>query len=151
MNSEKNIRLLRAEFQLLEKSLFHLLGSLRKCEKVGFKEEYSFDELESFDSLTGRFARSADIYMQKVLRTIFVILREEAVLFTDRMYKAEKAGIIKNADKLLEIKDVRNDIVHQYIPEASYEMIKDILTLSVSLLENIESTKVFMIKRNWLP
>ena len=84
MNSEKNIRLLSEEFQLLKKSLLHLQGSVKKCSKIGLKEVYSFEEMESFDSLTGRFARSADIYIQKVLRTIFILLREEVPFLADR-------------------------------------------------------------------
>jgi len=150
MNSESNIILLSEEYQMLKKSLFHLSGSVEKCEKIGLKENYSFDELESFDSLTGRFARSADIYTQKVLRTIFILLREDKGFFADRVLKAEKEGIIKNADQLLEIKDLRNDIIHQYIPEATFELILDVLKHSSSLIENIQYTERYLSTRNWL-
>jgi hypothetical protein len=149
MNSEKNIRLLSEEFQLLKKSLLHFQGSVEKCKKIGLKEVYSFEEMESFDSLTGRFARSADIYIQKVLRTIFILLREEAPFLANRLYKAEKAGIIVSADIMLEIKDLRNDIVHQYIPEATFELVNDVLGLSDDLLKNIEQTESYIIKMNW--
>lgn len=150
MNSDSNIRLLNEEFQLLKKSLFHLSGSVERCKTIGFEKVYSFDELESFDSLTGRFARSADIYTQKVLRTIFILLREDKGFFADRVIKAENEGIIKKAEQLLQIKDLRNDIVHQYIPEATIDLVRDVLNLSTSLIENIQSTERFMSNRNWL-
>jgi hypothetical protein len=150
MNSEKDISLLREEFQLLKKSLPHLQGSIGKCSSIEKKSEYSFEELESFDSLTSRFARSADIYSQKVIRTIFAIMREDVRFFADRMYKAEKEGIIASADKLLEIKDLRNDIVHQYIPETTFEIMNDVLKLSVELLKNINWTEMYLSKRNWI-
>jgi hypothetical protein len=150
MNSEKDISLLREEFQLLKKSLLHFQGSIEKCSLIQKKNNYSFEELESFDSLTSRFARSADIYSQKVMRTIFAIMREDVRFFADRMYKAEKEGIIASADKLIEIKDLRNDIVHQYIPEITFEIINDVLILSVELLKNIDLTEMYLLKRNWI-
>jgi hypothetical protein len=150
MNKDKNISLLNEELQLLKKSLFHLQGSFEKCNKINLNAVYTFEELESFDSLTSRFVRSADIYTQKVLRTIFLLLREDIQFFADRMYKAEKEGIICNSDKLLEIKDLRNDIVHQYIPEATIELIREVLEFTSVLFENIGQTEKYLNRKNWL-
>lgn len=69
--------LLKHNYSILLQSIQTLSKSLEKCEKIGVKDNYNFEEMESFDSLTSKFARTSDIYTQKVLRrTVLILLRE---------------------------------------------------------------------------
>jgi len=143
------ILLLKEEINLLEKSLETLKLSINKCSVLFDKDEYTFEEMESFDSLTLKFGRTSDLYTHKVLRTIWMLLREPFVPFIDLLNKAEKMGIIHSADQLLEIRDLRNQITHEYIPEAITDLIPDVLENSTILKENIEYTNHFIKNRKW--
>ncbi len=64
---ELTIALLKSEWDLLQQSVATLKLSVLKCQTIGIKEFYSFEELESFDSLTSKFNRTSDIFTQKVI------------------------------------------------------------------------------------
>lgn len=146
---ELKIQLLLEELELLERAMETLKLSVTKCKGIVLQKEYSFEEMESFDSLTSKFGRTSDLYTQKVLRTIWILLHEPFVPFIDLLNKSEKIRIIKSADQLLEIRDLRNQITHEYIPEAITELVPDVIDFSTSLLENIQQTLLFVKNRDW--
>ena len=95
MNSQKK-ELLKANLDLLMKSVNYLEYSLNNCKMIGIKDEYTMSELSEFESLSGRFSRSSDIVTQKVLKTLFIYMQEDAPFFIDRCHSAEKMGLIRN-------------------------------------------------------
>ena len=147
--NKKTLELLNNNFRLLQESLYALSLSVKKVKTILPKKEYSFEEMESFDSLTSRFSRSADIYTQKVLRTIWMLLHEPYDPFIDMMNKAEKMHLIESADVLIEIRDLRNQITHEYIPEAIQQLVPEVIRLASQLEENVEYTQRFMEERGW--
>jgi len=149
VNHQLNKQLLKEELELLNKSVLTLQLSVEKCSQIGQKEEYTFEELESFDSLTSKFGRTADIFTQKVLRTSWILLHEPFVPFIDLLNKAEKMNLIQSADQLLEIRDLRNQIAHEYIPEAITELIPEVINHCPNLIANINQTKQFIAARDW--
>ena len=71
-------------------------------------------QLESAEAFTGRFARSIDLLVNKVLRSLDrVELKSEGTLL-DVINRAEKRGLVERAEELREMKDVRNMIAHDY-------------------------------------
>lgn len=151
MNDDKKItELLRYNWKLLQNSLNSLELSVEKCKRIGKKTNYSFEEMESFDSLTSKFGRTSDIYTQKVLKGIWLLLHESYVPFIDLLNKAEKTGIIDSADKLLEIRDLRNQIAHEYIPEVLNDLVNEVIDLYPLFQKTIEYTRSFLTNRNWI-
>lgn len=153
MNTEKNqllVDLLQNEWDLLQAAVITLQLSIVKCQSIGEKENYSFEELESFDSLTSKFNRTSDIFTQKVLRTIWLLLHEPFVPFIDMVNKGEKMMILRSADTIIEIRDLRNQIAHEYIPEAIHDLVPEVIELTSRLIENIEDCKHFLKVRNWI-
>ena len=148
-NDQLKIQLLREELELLRRAAETLIQSVNKCIVILQQDEYTFENMESFDSLTSKFGRCADLYTQKVLRTIWMLLHEPFVPFIDTLNKAEKMKIIQSADQLLEIRDLRNQITHEYIPDAITELVPEVISNSKFLIENIEFTREFLKKRNW--
>ncbi len=94
---------------------------------------------ESFDALTSKFSRVADIFTQKVLKSLVLQTREDAPTFVDRMNLCEKLGVIPSASDLVEIRDLRNQIAHEYLAENLNEVYQDCLDLSERLLSAIHS------------
>lgn len=71
-------------------------------------------QLESVEAFCSRFARTVDLLVNKVLRSLDrVELKPEGTLL-DVVNGAEKRGFIKRAADLREMKDVRNIIAHDY-------------------------------------
>lgn len=144
MNSAKLAELLVMEVAHLQRSSASLEKSLARCVSLTPSPGQSFEDEESFDALTSKFARTADILTQKVLKTLVMLLREDAPTFIDRMNLCEKLGAIPSAKSLIEIRDLRNTIAHEYAVDDLMDLYLDTLKLSPQLLENAKSAEVFV-------
>jgi hypothetical protein len=143
--SEQQLRnLLRTELESLERSASSLQRSMAKCSQLTPSPRQSFEEEESFDALTSKFARCSDILTQKVLKTLVFILREDAPTFVDRMNLCEKLGAIPSAKSLIEIRDLRNTIAHEYAVDDLLELYADTLKLCPQLIEAAKSAEIFV-------
>lgn len=142
--------LLEKEWSLLKQSNDTLELSFIKCQTIGIKEHYSFEEQESFDSLTSKFARTSDIFIQKVLRTAWALLHEPSVPFIDLANRCEKELIIPSGDKLIEIRDLRNQIAHEYLPEVLKAMVPEIFHKTEDLIHAINLTESYLHQRGWI-
>ena len=150
MDPAEQIGLLTQNWDMLQRSLSSLQVSVAKCKEIGEKEDYTFEEEESFDSMTARFSRTTDIYTQKVLRSVWTVMREPYVPFIDFMNKAEKDNIIDSADSILSLRELRNTIDHEYLPEALTELVFEVIAYYPELIKNIKATESFISTRNWL-
>ena len=121
-----------------------------RCVTSVNKTDLNFEELESIDSLTSKFGRTSDIYLQKVLRTVWLLLREDTVPLIDLLNRAEKLRMILSADQLLQMRDIRNQITHEYLPEAAPELALEVNRKTEQLAQNIEQTERFLRQRDWL-
>lgn len=144
---EKLIKLLDEEFKYLSDSVIYLKYSYVLCKKIGLKNKYSMQELSDFESLSGRFARTSDILTQKVIKTMFIILQEDAKFFIDRCNLLEKFQVIEKADDLYEIRMLRNDIAHDYCRVNITSIFEPLLEYTKQLLDIIDNTKSFVNSR----
>ena len=149
-NDELLVQLLQTEWQLLGASIETLLRSVKKCSLIAVKAEYTFEEQESFDSLTSKFNRTSDLLTQKVLRTTWMLLHESFAPFIDMMNICEKMGVICSANQLIEIRDMRNQITHEYIPDALRDLVPGVIEMTQQLVENINCCDDFLKNRNWI-
>lgn len=137
-------QLLDIEMKLLEDSANMLKYSYDICSDIGIKEEYTLEELDRFESLTSRFARTSDILIQKIFRLIDVIELELPGTVIDRINRAEKRGLISSAEIFKDIRRLRNEIAHEYIPSAIEEIYKKVLRLTPYLFESLEKIKQYI-------
>ncbi len=144
------ILVLRSEWSLLQTSLNTLHMSVHKCGIIGSKESYTFEEMESFDSLTSKFNRTSDIFTQKVLRSVWMLLHEAFEPYIDMMNKAEKMFLIFSSDQMIEVRDLRNQIAHEYSPEAIRDLVPEVIELTTHLAGNIETCRTFLKTRGWI-
>ncbi|KJU84587.1 hypothetical protein MBAV_003218, partial [Candidatus Magnetobacterium bavaricum] len=136
------IKELEHDLDRLGKVVELLNYSLQQCKKIGLKRDYSLDELDRFESLTSRFARTSDLYTQKVMKGIIIILREEAKTFIDRANLFEKLEISKAEDIKL-IRDLRNEISHEYRMDNITEIFEAVIEYSDKLTVIIEKTMTY--------
>ncbi len=57
--------------------------------------------------------------------------------------------IIPSADELISIRDLRNEIVHEYMPEELPRVYKEIFSNYNRLIILINKTREFVKKREW--
>lgn len=147
MSISKKRRLLAAQLAenltLLEKSMKALAYSYEKCNAIGGKEEYDLEEQESFEALTSRFARTSDILTQKVLKTLFILLQENIRTMIDAANFLEKLKVVETADDLLNIREIRNQIAHEYVEADLRELFLDVLQYVPELKLIIENVKAY--------
>jgi hypothetical protein len=149
--SEKR-KLLSGQLNENLKSLFRSLETLdysyKKCVRIGQKEHYDLDEQECYEALTARFARTADLLTQKVLKTFFILMQEDIKGIIDGANFLEKIGVIENADDLLNIRELRNQIAHEYVDMELSALFSEIIN-NISLLNKIiTNVNLFIVERS---
>jgi uncharacterized protein YutE (UPF0331/DUF86 family) len=98
----------------MRKSILWLKRSYAKCTRIGVKDQYTEDEFDDFENLASRYARMLDVILNKVFRSIDAIELEDGGTLLDVVNRAEKRGIVDSAERVRDLKDLRNDIVHEY-------------------------------------
>ncbi|NMA83241.1 MAG: hypothetical protein GX962_05185 [Epulopiscium sp.] len=130
--------LLQEELRLLQDAKKILEYSYHECQRIGIKESYTFEELDKFEALTSRFARTSDVLIQKTFRLIDRIELESPGSVIDRIHRAERRSLISSADLFKEIRRIRNDIDHEYIPGIIELIFEKVLQLTPQLIDSIE-------------
>ena len=140
MSISKKRKLLISQMEeylaLLDKSVVALRYSYKKCSTIKEEPEYDLEQQESFEALTSRFARTSDILTQKVFKTLFILLQENTKTIIDVANFLEKLEIVENADDLLNIREIRNQIAHEYVESNIKALFHDVLRYA-PLLEKI--------------
>ena len=147
MSEDKLLRLLCDDLESIKLAADSLERSLAKCAKLTPMPRQSFEDEETFDALTSRFARTADILTQKVLKTTVLLLREDAPTFIDRMNLCAKLGVIPSAEEMIAVRDLRNMIAHEYATDSLIELYTDTVRLCPALLSAVASAADFAARR----
>ncbi|MFC1585953.1 nucleotidyltransferase substrate binding protein, partial [Fibrobacterota bacterium] len=82
-----------------------------------------------------------------VFRIIDEIELENEGTVRDRINRAEKRGLIDEAEQFIEIRRLRNKISHDYDQAAIENIFKRTLILSSVLLKSVEKSKKFCHER----
>ncbi len=72
-------------------------------------------EKEAWDGFVTRFARSSDLFLSRFIKA-YIRADDPAFdgSFRDHLNRAEKLGLIESVDPWLEIRELRNVLVHEY-------------------------------------
>jgi len=111
-----SIEILRENLSSVNLSIKRLIYSHGICSKIKIKPEYSEDEFVSFEAMTARYARTTDMLVNKVLRSLDAVEYIDGGTVIDAANNAEKREIA-NAQDIRKLKDLRNSIAHEYITE----------------------------------
>jgi len=132
-----SIEILKENLYALNLSLNRLMYSFEKCSKIKLKDVYSDSEFEAFEAMTSRYARTTDMLINKVLRSLDVVEYIDGGTVIDATYNTEKRGIA-DAQELRKLKDLRNLIVHEYVTEKIVRFFDKILEFTPLLKIVIE-------------
>lgn len=129
--------LLQRNLLILDKASKILQHSYEVCSKIGVHKDYDISQLDAFEALTARFARSADLFTQKILPSVFTFLQETPKTFIDRVNLAEKLGLVDDVNNLRDIRELRNMIAHEYTLDEVADCFRDVLVCTDILLKII--------------
>ena len=140
MSNTHRSELIRLYHQDFLDTLNTLEHSWKKLQNLTLPDITSknLDDLESWEALTSRFARTTDIFLSKYIRLLILDLdpgfRGE---MRDYLDKAEKSALITNADQWMKIRELRNKIAHEYTSEDLLKTLKDVLQLTPFVLDEL--------------
>ena len=132
MTPEK-IEPLQEELPGLQLAACHLGYSMERCLNLIGNEELPPAQLKRLGSLTSRFARLADLLMQRFFRLIDEIELTGGGTTLDRICRAEKRGWA-NAAELIKIRELRKPIAHEYATEKMPDIYTAVAAMSAALL-----------------
>ncbi len=115
--------------------------------EIGDKKEYTDSESDLFEALSGRFARAADLLFRRVFRSIDMFEFEETGTLIDVLGRAEKRGLLSSIEEARKIRELRNDIVHEYMIEDIQDIYRSLLYCTPLLLMIIEKTRDYVLSR----
>ncbi len=97
--------------------------------------ELSEQELSEWESLTARFSRVAELFLQRYLRT-WILLRDPGFRgsFRDFLNAAEKFGLLQSSEPWLTIREMRNRMAHEYEDERLARLFLDVRNLAPQLI-----------------
>jgi hypothetical protein len=137
------IDILRENIKTLNLSADWVRWSYEQAGKIEKKDNYNAEELARLEVLTSRYARTTDMLVNKVLRSIDTVESEDIGTIIDIMNRAEKRGIVSSAELLHTIKDLRNNIVHEYRVTEIAGFFTDVLKYTPVLLEIIQNVNEY--------
>jgi len=135
MKHREHIRVLEETLRQLDDGATWLSRSLKRCQKAAGKSGLSPADLDAFEALTSRFARLSDMILQKLFRGLDRIELEDSGTLLDALNRAEKRGLIDSVAAFREIRELRNEIAHEYAQEELSELFEGVLQYSPALLE----------------
>jgi len=138
-----HIDILRENINILNLSTDWVRHSYEQTSTIEIKTEYAIEEFDKFENLTSRYARTTDMLVNKVLRSIDTVELEDIGTIIDIMNRAEKRGIVSSAELLHTIKDLRNNIVHEYKIAEITRFFADVKKYTPLLLEIIQNVNAY--------
>lgn len=138
--------LLNQNIAALKKQLEWLQYSFEKGKAIGIKEEYNAEEFDILETLSSRFARSIDFLIRKVFRSIDDVEFESQGTLIDVVNNAHKRGLFNSEEDIRILKNIRNDIAHEYVDEGLKTLFEDILEYTPKLISIMNNTLIYSSK-----
>lgn len=109
----------------------------------------SVEQGESCEALTSRFARLCDLLVQRLFRTLDQVELADEGTILDRLARAEKRGIIESSEEWRELRELRNEIAHDYLIESSDRVLTEAHRQSPKLLEATDRLDAYVSRHGY--
>lgn len=110
--------------QMIEKEAYYLLRTSTRLNALNIdiywvKSLDKNDEAsEMLDAFVARYSRLQDALGDKLLPALLRLSLEKTGSQLDNLFKAEKLGWVESAETWIELRELRNRLVHEYIKTA---------------------------------
>ena len=109
-------RVVRKECLHLSTTDQRLFGNTFTLEQATRLEEEP-DLAERVEAFVGRFGRLQDTVCDKLLPLLLTALGEKSSAAIDNLDRAERLGLIKSTDEWMTIRNIRNQMIHEYVED----------------------------------
>jgi uncharacterized protein YutE (UPF0331/DUF86 family) len=141
--------LLKASVSKLISAINLVTASLEDLDYFDVNRKYSPKELEPYDALCDRFIRAVEACIKFFKTYNYYLNTVSAETYRDLLLNMEKLKIISSVGIWIDMRDIRNRVVHDYLPhqiKEIYDLImgefKDELLLARQKIETVEKTKL---------
>ena len=110
------VRVVRKECRHLVTTDQRLFGNEFSLQQAAHLEE-DLDLAERVEAFVGRFGRLQDTLGDKLLPLLLAALGENASSVIDNLDRAERLGIIKSADEWMAMRNLRDQMIHEYVED----------------------------------
>ena len=109
--------------------------------------EYNEELAERVEAFVSRFGRLQDTIGDKLLPQLLIFLGEKAGAAIDNFDRAERLGWIKSTERWMEMRKLRNQMVHEYIDDLTilvdalnfgHERVEDLVYAAKQMLAEVE-------------
>ena len=136
-----NFEKLQKSFALVQDSLFRL----RPLETAILNDSLA---MEPYDALASRFERFIEIALNRFFRSVEIHqFSKSSESLRDRLLIMQKIGLISSVELWMEMRDFRNRIAHDYLPEqlaAIFNSIRD--RFGAEMKSCVDESSNFMIR-----
>lgn len=146
MSRLSSVEYLKQTIDQLSDASKWLKRSYGQCQSIELERELSAEQYDALENLSSRFARVTDILINKVYRALDVAELLEPGGLIDTVNRAVKRGVLDSADTARTIKDIRNEIVHEYVVEDLKQLQTEVLTNTVVLLKLVDKVTGYAAK-----
>jgi hypothetical protein len=140
MKAPNSATLLRESVADLRRAMTSLDRALSQCASITSANSFAASELDAIEVLASRFARTTDFLVNRVMRALDRWELEPDGSLIDVLNRAEKRGLVLEARTLREMKELRNEIVHEYLPAGLADLLDDLRRYTPILLATAEAT-----------
>ncbi|MGK5086079.1 hypothetical protein WDW86_00840 [Bdellovibrionota bacterium FG-2] len=146
MESKPYLTLLNEQMVLAVTAAAALRESVERSSKVLARlasqpaSSPAIEERETLEAATARFSRLSDLLFQRLFRTLDQVELNDEGSHIDRLNRMEKRGVISSAAEWRMLRQLRNDIVHEYLIEASGRVVHEAIRMAPELLNTVERT-----------
>ncbi len=102
-------------------------ASLNRVSPFDLDKTYSPLEAEPYDALCDRFIRAIETSIKYFRSYEKLMFAENSETLRDLLNRMEKLNLISSLDLWMKMRDVRNRIVHDYLPEKIKDMYDSIM------------------------
>lgn len=134
MTKKTSLENLDACKEQLQSALKWLERSYQQCSNINLTENFTDSDFDKLGNLTSRFARVTDLLINKMYRAIDVVELKQPGSLIDTINNAEKKQLIDSVQQARTLKDIRNEIAHEYILEDQKTLFNEVLTETQQLL-----------------
>ena len=145
MNKEQSV-ITNSILVQLQKSLEILKTSFETVDNYDSHKNYTPKEREPYDALSDRFVRAVEISIKFFKSYEKYLYAENSETLRDLLGKMEKLKMVSSTELWIRMRDIRNRIVHEYLPDDLKEIYDLILGIYKnefnSLSDNIKNISV---------
>lgn len=140
----EKLKLLTKECDLMNRAAAAMERSWLECQKICDHSRPPIEELDRLELLTSRFSRLTDFMIQRIFRLIDEIDLDTPGTVRDVINRAEKKGLIEQADTFIQARILRNRIAHEYVEEVMTEIFKETVQLIPALLDACHRVNAYL-------